>query len=513
MSQGRIITVIVAEDEPIIKNHIIHKIEQTAPDFKVVASTFNGKDALDAVLRLKPDVVFTDIRMPVSDGMELITNIRSVMPYLPIVVLSGYDDFEYARQALRLSVLDYLLKPLETDMLMKTLDHIRDQVLSKNTDQQRQQISSKLHGEGGSGELPGNLEHAVFQMFLICAGNLCNHITSLKYASLFKELWLQADWTAITAQISTSIQDWWLIDEKMPNQKFLIIAFPEHFRGDLQSIGGQLSSSLLEMLVPYPITVCTHGSLIRQSELWETAQHLRLLMEQGVCLGKSQVLIYAKNQTQHVAGAAALSAQQLKPVLDNRRALRKLIYEYCAALGRDSVPQRQSESSFAELIRIIERSRVQTQTAVGTNTEYEIAEITSTSIHYDEICDRIWALIERGGIRDTRLDGTSQLVESLTQYIKNHYSEDISLEELAQQMNFSSAYLTKIFKKHMNESPLKYMINYRMSEAKRLLIEHPDLDIRIIAEMTGYFDQHYFSKVFKSIVGQTPSEFRISQKI
>lgn len=508
MSQGRFIRVIIAEDETIIRNHIIHKIEQIAPDFRIVASTFNGKDALEAIIQLQPDAVFTDIRMPIVDGIELITRIRPLYPELPIVVLSGYNDFEYARQALRHNVLDYLLKPLDDVMLQQTLDHIRAKVLSTNTNQQRLLLSSELHGEDSAGEIPGDLEHSVFQMFLICIGNLCNHITSMNNASMFGRLWREVDWPFIIPQMSPAIQDWWLIDEKMSNQKVLIMAFPDDYKGAAQPAAERLQQLLQEAVSPYPVTISLLSGVTKQTELWERVQRLRLLMEQGVIIGKSQILVVPETHQQAELRIPALPLLQLKSVLDNREAFRKMVYEHFQALELAAVPQRRAEASFAELIRMIQRSRIESQATAIYDLEYAIAEQICSLALYGEVCDGIWELAAREMDTEIRADGTVELVESITRYIKNHYSEDISLEELAQQLNFSSAYLTKIFKKHMNESPLKYMIGYRISEAKRLIIEHPDLDIRIIAEMTGYLDQHYFSKVFKGIVGQTPSEYR-----
>ncbi|WP_239297685.1 response regulator [Paenibacillus sp. ACRRY] len=511
MSQRKKITVIVAEDEPIIKNHIITKIEQAAPDFKVIASSFNGKDALDAILRLNPDVVFTDIRMPVMDGMELITNIRAVMPEIPIVVLSGYNEFEYARQAIRLNVLDYLLKPLDTEMLLSTLNQIRSKVLSANTNQLRQVISSMLHGESDNTLFPNDLGHVVFQMFLINAGNLCDHITSLKHSASFNSLWLRINWQELINRTTTPILDWWLIDEKMLNQKFLIIAYPIGNKEDILATGETLWRILINVLAPYTVSICMHAEMIAKDQLWKASQDLRMLMEQGVCIGQSQFMLFPDDQRQTPSVIPSLSVQQIRSVLDNPRALHNLITEHLVAIQNAAIPQRQAEVMFAETMKMIQRNQVVMSATNFSNIEYEIAEMVCTSLTFEEVCERLWKVIERNCYKESGVGKTSQLVESIKNYFKNHYSEDISLEEIAQQMNFSSAYLTKIFKKYTSESPVKYLTNYRMSEAKRLLIEHPDLDIRIVAEMTGYFDQHYFSKVFKGVVGQTPSEFRFSK--
>lgn len=117
--------VIVVEDEERILNNIAKKIEESNLDFKVVGKALTGKQALILVEELTPDVIFTDIKMPVMDGLELIEQLYFKYPYIKIVIISGYADFEYAQKAIVYDVKGYLLKPVDTEALVEILNKLR----------------------------------------------------------------------------------------------------------------------------------------------------------------------------------------------------------------------------------------------------------------------------------------------------------------------------------------------------------------------------------------------------
>ena len=119
------IKTIVVEDEVKILSNICSKICQLDPTFEIVGTAVDGREALEKIDLLRPQVVFTDISMPVMGGMELIKAVRDNYPSTVIVIVSGYSDFAYAQQAIRYGVSNYLLKPLENDSLIETLFDIK----------------------------------------------------------------------------------------------------------------------------------------------------------------------------------------------------------------------------------------------------------------------------------------------------------------------------------------------------------------------------------------------------
>lgn len=118
-------TIVVAEDEELLLNNLISKIEKTDEDFQVVGKAQTGSQAYDLVEQYTPDVVITDIRMPVMDGIALLTKVREQFPLTKFIITSGYSDFEYARSAIALQVSDYLLKPVDPEELERVLLKIK----------------------------------------------------------------------------------------------------------------------------------------------------------------------------------------------------------------------------------------------------------------------------------------------------------------------------------------------------------------------------------------------------
>lgn len=123
-SPDRRFSLLVVEDEELIRRNLIKKIRENAPDFLVVGEADNGRAALDAVDEFHPDVVVTDIRMPILDGLELIKQLYFGYPDIKVIIVSGYDEFAYAQSAIQFGVKEYLLKPVSSEELRKILTRL-----------------------------------------------------------------------------------------------------------------------------------------------------------------------------------------------------------------------------------------------------------------------------------------------------------------------------------------------------------------------------------------------------
>lgn len=123
--------VIVADDEKLIANNIARRIEENCPSFRVAARAGTGLEALKQAKELLPDVVFSDIKMPEMDGIELISRLRREMPAVLCVIVSGYSDFEYMKAAIQQSAADYLLKPVNPEELKRLLQRLEATLLAR----------------------------------------------------------------------------------------------------------------------------------------------------------------------------------------------------------------------------------------------------------------------------------------------------------------------------------------------------------------------------------------------
>jgi len=133
-------TILLVDDETAVRDGIRSRTPWQTYNFEVIAEAGNGIEALELVEELHPDVVITDIRMPYLDGMELIQQIRSSHPATTLVILSGYDEFTYAQQAMRYEVSEYVLKPVSVEDLSKLLERLGkrlDEEIKRTQDQDR----------------------------------------------------------------------------------------------------------------------------------------------------------------------------------------------------------------------------------------------------------------------------------------------------------------------------------------------------------------------------------------
>ena len=118
-------TVVVAEDEELLLNDLVRKIEATSLGFEVVGKAQTGAQALDLVHELSPNLIISDIRMPMMDGVTLLEQVHDYFPYIKSIIISGFSDFDYARRAIRIQVSEYLLKPVDPQELYQSLVKVK----------------------------------------------------------------------------------------------------------------------------------------------------------------------------------------------------------------------------------------------------------------------------------------------------------------------------------------------------------------------------------------------------
>jgi YesN/AraC family two-component response regulator len=132
MKIKKAVTIVVVEDEKLIAKSIVNNIEKGNDTFKVIGVAYDGEEGYEMVRTLLPNILFTDIKMPVLDGLKLIAKVSENFPFVKIVVISGYDDFEYARTALHNGVSDYLLKPINLEELQSTLRNLQNELVASS---------------------------------------------------------------------------------------------------------------------------------------------------------------------------------------------------------------------------------------------------------------------------------------------------------------------------------------------------------------------------------------------
>ena len=503
MIANRTYKVVVAEDEIPILDNLVGKIKSLPLPFTIVGTATNGLDALDLIKEHKSDILITDIRMPIMDGLELTKEAKQVNPSLKIVIISGYSEFEYAQQSIRYGVTDYLLKPIKIETLEETLQNICRNLEKIYHDTTCNIITNQLSGKTNSKTLPYEFKGQKFYMYLVCLGNLYENCSNELIMVQFQELWDYLDLQTTLQNALLPGTPWWIIDEKYPNCKIIITSATKSNSG--KSLHHLLCVKLQDKI---EITLCSTLSSILFHKIWETAQKLRFTLKSNLIPCKSKFLlegqVYSPSATLLNKTNAILANIAMMKKSENMSSLipsiKNLFFDYQA----EGVTQEFLESKLKDLLQLIFEEPEGFESY-----QKRIYEIIANSKIQQELFDDICLVLEEIVVQytDTAMD-TQQLYTDIKKYIEVNYRSPITVETIAENFHFSTSYISRIFRKYHGIPPFQYLLSLRMEEAKQLIMNNDDLNISLIAEMVGYSDPHYFSRIFRKTTGMSPSEFK-----
>lgn len=504
--------VVVAEDEPILMRNIVSRIELVDPTFKVIGCAKNGLEALEIMEESKPSVLFTDIQMPRLSGLELIEQVTKKFPNLHIVIVSGYDVFDYARQALRYGVKDYLLKPLNKVSLSETLQRIRASLDAEKLLSKKEQLVAILNGF----ELQRHTEvlgDDVHQLYLCHIGNLPNSRTSHKQAQFIRRIWQHIEQHNVIAGILGE-DNWWTIEQTQSNGKWLIVRGEDHPSLDPVAVSDTLLMKLKEYAFPLPVSICPMYETFVLQDLAKAADSLQQLLEKEHVFGRSQVITSPPINKSLPSTSIDIKSQQHWALLIQKGKKESIQNELRMVLEQweeKAFPQRWVEKKIQQLIHIFHQHSILLSDIEVATMENELLDNLALAGDYQVIFTEVYATLEKF------LDANGQkeneqglLADRVEEYIRTNFVHSITIEELSSQFNFNSSYLIKIYKKHKNTTPVKYLISLRINEAIRLIKEHPELSFRNIGSIVGYPDPDYFSRIFKKETGQSLTEYKDS---
>ncbi len=524
--------VILVDDEEEVREAIRKRIDWEEIGFSVVGTAENGEDALELAESCEPDVVMTDIQMPFMDGLTLLRKLKEKLPDLRSVIFSGYDDFEYAKEAIRLESEEYILKPVDADELRKVFIRIKERLddqirqrrnveqLSKYYEDSRPMMKEQLIiGLLEGRELQFDLERyqkdfdLQIESAFYCAGafritpikedkeNLDKNLmaVSLKQMVLerFKdvlpiEALVYLDTVTVLARLKSTQQYTIFVDEM---DKICKIAH--------RSLDANVSAGIGRV---YGNAESIHTSFLEAKD----AFHHRIFVgeNQAICINDV-------DPTSHIEDY--ISEKQIRHIIrqvkiGTNESLEAEIRDFIEKLKKSDFGLGQLQIFYAEfvveLLRLMRGHNINiAQTGLGNiNTNEEMEGFASM----DEFADRLINLagIIREKISSTRLDTTKKLAEDAKQYIADHYNESkLSVDDICSHLGVGTSYFSSVFKKETGMSFITYLTNYRMNEAQRLL-DSTDEKSYIIAGLVGYEEPNYFSYVFKKHFGISPSKYR-----
>lgn len=487
----------VAEDELPLLRGLSRLIQRLDPRFEVVFQAKNGKEALEYLSQHDVDVLFTDINMPVVNGLDLMEQARQLDPSLLLVVISGYNDFEYARKALKVGAKNYLLKPIDRQELQALLAELAQEMRRVASAQKRSALAECLFC-GDTMPLRKCTWKPLMVIYL-CVG-ACTHTgDELPQPGALSDgkMWeiLHQQWNC---------ENFWLFFGQKPNEAVWIFeSEPPLTVAGLQ----QLLRYRFSQEVYVTAAVCTGVS---PSALPSCLTKLTAWVSNGVILWRSRLLKVAPIPRQMGLSIADRGTLQLAVQKHQWDDFSLQTQRLLSVLYPGDVTQKEMEDYLQMVLELVIQV---TQPQGKQNSQAVVQELVSASSDYNQLWESFLHYcrdLSQNTVFDTR--NKQVLMEAVENYILQHIGEPLSLQMLSQKFGLVAPYLSKLFKAYKGMSPAQYVQYIRIENAKRMLRENPAMLSRQIAEALGYSNPLYFSKTFYKHVGMYPSEYRAQHK-
>lgn len=501
MTDSGKISVIIAEDEPVILHNIAKKVENADSCFQVIKKAANGLEVMALLEKQTPDILITDIEMPGMNGLELIAEVTLRFPSVHIIILSGYNNFEYARTAMHYGVKEYLLKPVVQSDLTAILLKLAAQIGKERRNQERSILSRAISHVKEEGLTPACFSGKTFLLSLITLGNLPSGHVQPRYSPQFPAFWEQIDFTACLNDMRF-VSHFWIIDEACCQQKFLIL-HGEDGKLSADRINSALYRHLSAVLSDAPFHIVTAGEAISYQDIWAVAKQIREYTARTTLLHTRDHHICTPK-----AEDPAPDYQKLKTDSDffyqitSSGELIRYLAESLRQYAEMRLPQQHVENFICQCYRTLP-SLFPIEEAVCHASMNRLLSTLHESADMDELCSQITVSLSELFFNHSAETTAISLPQKIRQYIDSHYHQEITAENLSKRFGYTPSYINRIFKKESGITPLQYVTSLRMEHAKELLLQ--EIDIKKIAAVTGYEDARYFSRVFKNETGLTPS--------
>ena len=526
--------VFLVEDEFVIREGIKNNIDWASHGYEFCGEAGDGEVAYPMIQKCKPDIVITDIRMPFMDGLELSKLIKKEMPWIEIIILTGFEEFAYAKEAIKLGVAQYLSKPISGDELLQELGQLAEKIREKKREQEvREQYQREMEenvqknrkdffkylvtGSKTPVELLEMADHLELDISAIWYNIVLVQIQSTRHArDEFSSSIVEAEETLKSYESESDV----LSFERSLEGKALL------FKGDSREEIEEKEKLFLEVLQK---TIGTYHHLVYYVGMGEPVNRLRELPESFEQARRAFAHRYLQRDNMVVRSQdrEKTEAEEVFAIesVNTKEVNRGKITEFLKMGGSDEVVYFVEEffrgAGTNALKSGVFRQYIVMDAyfcvsdfleSIHVGKEQVSAPDLNSGIVGDEkeSMDYVQGILQKAvNLREQRAtDRYRDVVEQVKYYIDENYAEeDLSLNTVASYVNFSPNHLSTIFSQQTGQTFIKYLTDYRMGKAKELLRCTGEKS-SAISLLVGYKDAHYFSYLFKKTQGMTPTQYR-----
>lgn len=518
------IKVFLVEDETVIREGIRDKIPWEQYGYELVGEASDGEMALPLIRKYRPELLITDIKMPFMDGLSLSKIVSEEFPNTKIVIISGYDDFEYARQAIEVGVEQYLLKPITRLKLSKVLVELKEKIeQSQELQDYQMQYRSEIH------------EYEQFSR---------RHFFEMVFEGEWSASEIYEEAAKLELDIAASGYNLLLLylQEKeeeilhffLRNPQFIVCRLNVNCYGVLVRAEWDEIEQTTQKAIEYvKDTVKKNG----EDFSWYVAvgkpvERLSLMSECYQKVSKNFAYRFLSPE-QHILEESVLGTYEVKAEESSIECVES------AKMDPEIIREFLQRGSVSEIENFVESYLQSINDALGSKMfrDYVVLNIRFTTIAYIEQLGEtqdtflselgydigdcsdnlqiyfVQALKVALSIRDKKSeDQTGRIIRQAMEFIDENYTnEALSLNQVATKVNVSANYFSAVFSQNVRMTFIEYVTKKRMEKAKKLL-RTTDTMASEIGRMVGYKDAHYFSFVFKKTQGCSPREYRSGKK-
>lgn len=518
---------LLLDDEEIVTRSIQKVFDLPALGFEMVGAFSNPVKALEKAGELRPDLIITDVKMPQMDGLEFSDRVKKILPDAEIVILSGYGDFSYAQTAVKLGISDYLLKPIKKDDFKNMLERMYEKIESKQSEMDyyhslqefvknsfeelKNRFFLDLAEEGKYDEnlyrtlnkhKGGDLTRAVF---LLIKADIYQLSTAGDYMSEIGKL---------TQEMLEALSVYGTVDDFLSDESLYFYVYD--IKGDVRERVRRTVHEVLDPRIRNGMRLSVGISNIHRGlEEVFTARNdciSRIFLSEANIDERSEANpIHRSEMNVHIPYGEMETLFREISAGDVHK-VRHMVEKIYSIQGKDAhfVYRDYSFSvTFLILLRLYQMQNKYGGTDIVEqrllDLQYLRKEYPTLESQKKLVEDKVMRL--SGLISGQEAAAPSKMIRAALDYINTHFSENISLQDVADNINISKNYLCDIFKKELGVTFINYVTNLRIEKAKEYL-ENTDMKMYEVSSAVGYNDYAYFSQIFKKHTGTTLSAYR-----
>lgn len=489
--------VLLVDDEKMIRKSIRNRMDWEQYEVTVGGEAENGEEALRLMETLHPQIVLVDIRMPLMDGLAFIAEAKKHWPHVCYIIMSAYDDFEYAKQAIQLGVKDYILKPVIVDELEELIRKCVHELDKRRLVRRLKETAPGDEWLNLKGELL-----SVFAFYMEGQDEI--------------ELMLEAGVREVLEGYGQNPEVYYLEDYScsscyvfMANGKMLTEDQMERIAEKIWEKIGDMEGTLAWMAASdkKPDKLARQGITILKRKMFYPERKILSLRQTS---GKSDAeRSMQKDVRLKIRDELNFSHQY---VMDKEYGQ----LEACLHRVTDLIVHKINKISFveeviAEILMFLKHLASDQEDETELNVMFHQFQGKDYLLRFktgEELREALHDMSYRS-LHTLKEQEDTDVIVAIRQYIKEHYADELNASEIARKFYLNASYLSAQFKEKTGMNMMAYIEGIRMEKAKEFL-KFKDWNITEIASKTGYVGSNYFSRVFRKYVGMTPKQYRQS---